>query len=94
MMSDDRISILDGSHSIFETNAKADLHDALVLQPIPEFREIIQESIRDCVDSGSIAQRQTVCVDVGVICSGTAVGILGWEIHRRIVKRLSAQMQE
>lgn len=97
-MTGQRIVILDASHSLFAadlssltsnttTPAQPDT-DALGLQPIPGFAEIIMDAIRDVAATGKAGLGTVAPVDVGVVCDAGAVRALGRVIHERVRARL------
>ncbi|KAK0454745.1 mediator complex subunit MED14-domain-containing protein [Armillaria borealis] len=76
LMTERRVAILDGSHSLFSLPSSTD--DAqLGLKPIPNFAQIISEL------SGPGRR-----LDVGIVCRVDEVGGIAREVHDRVVKQL------
>lgn len=82
LMTERRIAILDGSHSLFSLpSTTTPVDDAqLGLRPIPNFTQIINEL------SGPGRR-----LDVGVVCRVEEVGVIAREVHERVVKQLEAR---
>jgi mediator of RNA polymerase II transcription subunit 14 len=96
-MSEQRIAILDASHSLFgsnSTNADSLAADAatssLILRPIPQFREIVAQAVRDARSSGKFASSRIAAIEVGVICDAGGVRALSKVIHSQILEHLKA----
>ncbi|KAJ7594646.1 mediator complex subunit MED14-domain-containing protein [Mycena floridula] len=83
IMSDERVAILDASHSLFSSSSPTT--GPLTLQPIPRFEDIILTAV---ADSGA-KSRSIASIDVGLICDGENVGGLAWAIHKLVVARLA-----
>jgi len=103
LMTEQRVAILDGSHSLFlsgevSSSSSADRttfsiggHErdsTLTLQPIAGFNEIIQDAIREVITFGTPGK--VVPVDVGVVCDASTVRAVGRAIHDRVRSRLNA----
>jgi mediator of RNA polymerase II transcription subunit 14 len=94
LMSDQRVAILDASHSLFDVQipdkmARIELEvDQLVLQPIPQFRDIISDVARTRLDAGSFKMGKVAVIDVGVVCNATRVSMLTRLIHAQVLRRL------
>lgn len=95
LMTNQRVAILDGSHSLFkpsnvrlDTGAEADI-SKLALQPIPQFATVTKEAVAEAAAGGGEG-RNIVDVNVGVICEAAAVGLVAQSLHRRVVERLKA----
>lgn len=94
-MSDQRIAILDASHSLFGPNAtdgnamKID-HDLadLVLQPIPQFKEIVDIAVRDALAGGTLNSGKTAAMEVGMVCDAVGVRALTKVVHNQVLERL------
>lgn len=94
-MSEQRIAILDASHSLLEYNAsgigsstKDSATNNLLLQPIPQFREIVAMAVRDARSSGKFVSSKMAAIEVGVICDASGVRALSKVIHAQTLKRL------
>jgi len=94
-MSEQRIAILDASHSLFnpkshDKNAmKVDPKiDGLVLQPIPGFREIVSKSVHNGLDSGNLTLGKIAAIEVGLICDAGGVSSLTKAIHAQVMESL------
>lgn len=90
LMTEERIAILDASHSLFGSNYSTDTSttDSLVLQPIPHFREIVAEAVKEARSSGKFATSKIVAIEVGVICDAGGVHAMSKVIHSQILERL------
>ena len=94
LMSNQRVAILDASHSLFDvqipdkTARKEPEVDQLVLQPIPQFRDIVSDAARTRLDRkmGKVA-----VIDVGVVCDATGVSMLTRVIHAQVLQRLESR---
>ena len=93
-MSEQRIAILDASHSLFGsdssiTDSSTDLAtSSLVLRPIPRFREIVAKAVKDARFSGNSGSSNIAAIEVGVICNADGVRALSNIMHSQILKRL------
>ena len=95
LMSEQRIAILDASHSLFGSNSSitdSPITDpatsSLILRPIPQFREIVAKAVRDARSSGKFASSKIAAIEVGVICDADGVRALSKVIHSQILERL------
>lgn len=103
LMTEQRVAILDGSHSLFlsgevpsgsgadRTTFSIGGHErdsTLTLQPIAGFNEIVQDAVREVITFGTPGK--VVPVDVGVICDASTVRAMGRAIHDRVLLRLNA----
>lgn len=59
-----------------------------VLQPIPYFREIVAEVVKDGLMAGDVRPGKIARVDTGVVCECTTVHKLARAIHARVVEAL------
>lgn len=97
LMKGERIVIVDASHSLFhpdlvktETNSQSMASDKdLRLQPMPDFRTVILEAVREVLADGKTTVGRIVALDVGVICDADAnvVRALTRAIHMRVLER-------
>jgi len=93
-MSEQRIAILDASHSLFGSNSSStdsttdSVTSSLILRPIPQFREIVANAVRDARSSGKFASSKIAAIEVGVICDADGVRALSKVIHSQILERL------
>ncbi|KAG6886292.1 hypothetical protein C0993_006702 [Termitomyces sp. T159_Od127] len=89
LMTGQRVAILDASFSVFDqacsTNPAAGAEDMLGLKPIPQFKDIVTDAVRDVISSGSVQPGTVAMIDVGVICHTENVCELGKRIHQRLV---------
>ncbi|KAJ6602180.1 mediator complex subunit MED14-domain-containing protein [Mycena sp. CBHHK59/15] len=86
LMSNQRVLILDGSHSLFNTGPAEDRPGPdLGLQPIPRFREIVLDASREMVSSAAVSLGKIAPMDVGVVCETGIVRALGRAIHAAVV---------
>ena len=91
-MSDQRVAILDASHSLFDVQTRNGLveSDQLVLQPIPQFRDIVSDAARIGLDAGNLKMGKVAVIDVGVICDTTGVSLLTRLIHPQVLQKLES----
>jgi len=92
LMSDQRVAILDASHSLFDVQTRKGLDevDQLVLQPIPQFRDIVSDTVRTVLDAGNFKLGKVAVIDVGVICDTIGVAMLTRLIHVQVLKKLES----
>jgi len=94
LMSGQGIAILDASHSLFGfSDPNKDVHsdvNKLVLKPIPQFREIVANAVRDAQASGSLALSKVATIEVGVICDAGGVKALTRVIHSRVLESIKS----
>lgn len=91
-MSDQRVAILDASHSLFDVQTKKGLDevDQLVLQPIPQFRDIVSDAARTGLGASNFKLGKVAVIDVGVICDTTGVSMLTRLIHAQVLQKLES----
>lgn len=96
-MNDQKIAILDSSHSLFDAKTPGvsavetdPVIDDLVLQPIPRMREIVTDSVRSGLQSGQLTVGKVAAIDIGVVCNASGVGPLTQAIHRQILEQLKS----
>ncbi|KAJ3571005.1 hypothetical protein NP233_g4045 [Leucocoprinus birnbaumii] len=103
LMTNQRIAILDGSHSLYpassplSSSSKPPLPTSTSprdvsqgLQPIPQFSEIIAEVVKYGLTTGEVRPGKIARIDSGVVCDCTAVRKLARAIHMRVVEVLAA----
>lgn len=104
LMAGARVVILDGSHSLFDDSADGhtlrrlsgpskafasrDREPIAALQPIPDFRTLVQDAIKGAVARGVAGQFAPI--DIGVICDVSAVRVVGRLLYERVLEKLSA----
>jgi len=103
LMTEQRVAILDGSHSLFprgnppkgkkaaatpQAQAPPQDDSILGLRPIPGIREIVLDAIRDVISTSTGPLGKVAPIDVGVVCDASAVRALGRAIHDRVQVRL------
>ena len=97
LMSNQRVAILDASHSLFDVQIpdksarKEPEIDELVLQPIPQFRDIVSDAVRSHLDAKEIQMGKVAVVDVGAVCDATGVGVLSRSIHAKVLQTLESR---
>ncbi|OJT12740.1 Mediator of RNA polymerase II transcription subunit 14 [Trametes pubescens] len=105
LMAGARVVILDGSHSLFDDSADGhtlrrlsgpskafasrDREPTAALQPIPDFRALVQDAIKGAVARGVAGQFAPI--DIGVICDVSAVRVVGRLLYERVLEKLAAQ---
>lgn len=91
LMTGQRVAILDGSFSVFDQagskNPTASAEQMLGLKPIPQFKDIVTDAVRDTISSGSVQPGTVAMIDVGVICRTENVCELGKSIYQKLVSR-------
>ncbi|CAA7259201.1 unnamed protein product [Cyclocybe aegerita] len=97
LMSGQRIAILDASYSLFdlEMSDKAAMKvestiDGLILQPLPDFRNIVAAAVRDGMNSGRLSKGKIAALEAGVVCNAGGVGYLIQVIHNQVLDRLKS----
>lgn len=90
LLSNQRIAVLDASHSLFDVQmpGKAVEKDYLVLQPIPQIRDIVTDVVRDGLAGGDLTTGKVAAIDIGVICDAGGVDPLARAIHTQVLKHL------
>lgn len=105
LMAGARVVILDGSHSLFDDSADGhtlrrlsgpskafasrDREPAAALQPITDFRTLVQDAIKGAVARGVAGQFAPI--DIGVICDVSAVRVVGRLLYERVLEKLATQ---
>ncbi|KAJ7690643.1 MED14-domain-containing protein [Mycena rosella] len=93
LMTDQRVLILDGSHSLFSTGhvqqGEAQTPE-LGLQPIPRFSEIVLEAVKGLVSSGAAASGKIAPLNAGVVCQTDIVRTLGRAIYAAVTAAMNA----
>lgn len=96
-MTNQRVAILDGSHSLFDITpsgssatglSRGSVDDSLGLQPIPRFQEIVTGVVQDVIASGDVVLGKIAVVDVGVVCDAASVRHIGKAIHAKVLMHL------
>lgn len=89
-MNNDRIVILDASCSLFPSQTTGGDAGLLTLQPIPDFRDVVTDVVREFAVAGKLSRRmRTAPIDVGIICDGEALPLIAWELHRRVEEKVT-----
>jgi len=99
LMSEERIAILDASHSLFGSSSSSTTDtsttdsaakNSLVLQPIPHFREVVAKAVKDARSSSSskFGSSKIAVIEVGVICDAGGVRAISKALHSQILERL------
>ena len=89
LMSEQRIAILDAAHSLNKGDGKSSSAvDDLVLQPIPQFREIVASAVRDACSSGTLVSCKIAVMEVGIISDPAGIKALADIIHSRVLDRI------
>lgn len=95
LMKDRRVAILDASYSLFNPSSltvplsNAETDHVSGLKPIPRFKEIVAEVVRDAITAGKVQRGTVAVIDVGVICDTATVNDLGREIHTKVQESAS-----
>jgi mediator of RNA polymerase II transcription subunit 14 len=64
----------------------------LGLQPIPRFREIVADSVREVLaTAGGVAAGRIALIDVGMVCDATAVQTITRVLHKQILQCLKGE---
>ncbi|KAF8530531.1 mediator complex subunit MED14-domain-containing protein [Hysterangium stoloniferum] len=102
LMTQQRVVVMDGSHSIFRSSAEDDVQDSLpggamgVLQPVPDFAQILTEVLRDArVDgwAGDLDNFGIALIDVGLVCSASVAGKIGVAVFRKVQEKLKGSIK-
>ncbi|KDR75325.1 hypothetical protein GALMADRAFT_249364 [Galerina marginata CBS 339.88] len=94
LMSEQRVAILDASHSLFDIQIPGKpppndpVIDGLVLQRIPRFRELMVNTVQEGLTSGKLTMGKIAAIDVGVVCDGAGVGFLTKAIHAQVLEQI------
>ena len=102
-MAGKRVVILDGSHSIFgstmpdtdmdtkEKSFDSEANGAVgVLQPIPDFRKLVEDVVHDTkIDYWGAESNSVALIDVGLVCHANIAGKVGLAVFGRVVHKLS-----
>ncbi|KDQ53591.1 hypothetical protein JAAARDRAFT_39281 [Jaapia argillacea MUCL 33604] len=67
-------------------------YSALVLRPIPGFRDLVQDVVKGIARSGEpivYGRQQLAAVDVGVVCDVSLVPLVARALHERVVQVLN-----
>ncbi|KAK7057435.1 mediator of RNA polymerase II transcription subunit 14 [Favolaschia claudopus] len=81
LMTNERVLILDGSHSLFSAGLEDRGADRLGLLPIPRFTEIVLEAVKKLLSSGVVSPGKIAPLHTGVICPTDIVRTLGRAIY-------------
>jgi mediator of RNA polymerase II transcription subunit 14 len=93
-MTNQRVLILDGSHSLFSTGPMQQPEDhipELGLLPIPRFSEIVLEVVKKMLSSGAAPSGKVAPLNTGVICQTGFVRTLGRAIYAAVVDAMKTQ---
>lgn len=94
-MTNQRVLILDGSHSLFSTGPVQQSEDhtgtELGLQPIPRFSEIVLKAVKKMVSAGAASPGKIAPLNTGVVCQTDIVRTLGRAIYASVVDAMKAQ---
>ncbi|KAF8629115.1 hypothetical protein AX17_005701 [Amanita inopinata Kibby_2008] len=95
LMSNQRLAILDGSHSLFDTHESKDTIfksddecRKLCLQPIPHFQEIVLDTVKEATLLDRHSLGQVAIIGPGVVCKTRTISVLGGAIHSRVLAQL------
>ncbi|KAJ7928568.1 mediator complex subunit MED14-domain-containing protein [Mycena leptocephala] len=94
LMTNQRVLILDGSHSLFSTGPMQQPEDhipELGLLPIPRFSEIVLEVVKKMLSSGAAPSGKIAPLNTGVICQTGFVRTLGRAIYAAVVDAMKTQ---
>ncbi|KAJ7497072.1 mediator complex subunit MED14-domain-containing protein [Mycena latifolia] len=93
LMTNQRVLILDGSHSLFSTGPVQQSEDHATefgLQPIPRFSEIVLEAVKGLILSGEATPGKIAPLDAGVVCQTDIVRTLGRAIYTAVADAMNA----
>ncbi|KAF8170264.1 mediator complex subunit MED14-domain-containing protein [Mycena galopus ATCC 62051] len=89
LMTNQRVLILDGSHSLFSTGSPQQSEDIssdqLGLLPIPRFSDTVSEVVKKMLSSGAASPGKIAPLNTGVICQTDVVRTLGRAIYTAII---------
>ncbi|KAG6920079.1 hypothetical protein DXG01_010147 [Tephrocybe rancida] len=88
LMTDQRVAILDGSFSLFDPTGSRGAQiesEELGLKPIPQFKNIVTDAVRELITSGKAQPGKIAVVDVGALCDTAMVCDLAKTIYLGVV---------
>ncbi|EGO25140.1 hypothetical protein SERLADRAFT_414850 [Serpula lacrymans var. lacrymans S7.9] len=99
LMNNQRVAIIDGSHSLFGSDVSGSASvsstsspDLLGLQAIPDLPSLIQAAVHSVRSaSGGLSLGKIAPIDVGIVCNTGAVGAVARALHERILKKLQGE---
>lgn len=90
-MSGQRVAILDASESLYHAeqldSSAMDQSDSVIhigLQPLPNFRETVLETVRQGLAEGIFSPRRVIPIGIGIICDTETVKELGKMLHDKV----------
>lgn len=94
-MTNERVLILDGSRSLFNTGSSPPeerTDTQLGLQPIPRFREIVLDVVKSLISSssGAASPGKIAPLDVGVMCETHVVRTLTGRIYAAVIEAVKS----
>ena len=93
-MTSQRVAILDGSRSLFETGISSSstkcetLDDHIWWQPIPGLEGIVVDAVKEVASVSGVAPSSITPIGIGVICDTSTVSFLVRAIHTKVLKKL------
>ncbi|KAJ7287402.1 mediator complex subunit MED14-domain-containing protein [Mycena rebaudengoi] len=93
LMTNERVLILDGSRSLFNTGSSPSeerTDTQLGLQPIPRFREIVLDVVKSLISSGAASPGKIAPLDVGVVCETHVVRTLTGRIYAAVIEAVKS----
>lgn len=92
-MTGQRVVILDGSQSLFDRSSPPQqtptaAGDGLGLQPIPHFRRILLDAMREGISSGGTTPGNVAVTDAAIVCDAASVRIMARAIHVKVLAGL------
>ncbi|EEB99245.1 hypothetical protein MPER_01113 [Moniliophthora perniciosa FA553] len=97
LLSNQRVAILDASHSLFDGSARGSTDSAMPtsndppnigLQPIPDLSVVINESVLEAVAAKEAFSGKLAVIEWGVVTDKTAVKSIMKRIHHKVWPKL------
>ncbi|KAJ7647579.1 mediator complex subunit MED14-domain-containing protein [Roridomyces roridus] len=91
LMTKQRVLILDGSHSLFNTGSVQQPEDhQFGLRPIPRFSEIVLDVAKKSIASGVAAPGKIAPIQTGLLCQTEIVRTLGRAVYTAVASALKS----
>ncbi|KAF9497312.1 MED14-domain-containing protein [Pleurotus eryngii] len=87
LMHDQKVVILDGSHSLFSKSSSDDDTSSLGLKPLPKLREAIAAAMKEV--RATAVRGRIAPINVGVVCDCAVVRPLAKALHAQILLQLN-----
>ncbi|KAJ7755751.1 mediator complex subunit MED14-domain-containing protein [Mycena maculata] len=92
LMTNQRVLILDGSHSLFSTAPAQQSEDhEFGLEPIPRFSEVVLDVVKIMISSGAASPGKIAPLNTGVVCQTDIVRTLGRAIYTAVSDKMKGE---